>query len=162
MKVEHLMSRDVEACAPRTTLTDAAMIMWRRDCGFVPVVEEAAGKLVGVITDRDICVATATKHRSPDAIRVEEVMTKETFTCAPGDTIRAAAHRMAESQVRRLPVVDRQRRLLGVLTLNDLVLAAERDITPPAEGVGYTDVMGILKAVSAHRIPTPSVEGSRA
>ncbi|MGE5174986.1 MAG: CBS domain-containing protein [Hyphomicrobiales bacterium] len=160
MNVEHLMQRAVETCTPETTLTDASMVMWRRDCGFVPVVEQREGRLVGIVTDRDICMATATRHLAPDAIRVEDVMTRGGITCAPGESIHAAAHRMAESQVRRLPVIDLDRRVVGILSLNDLALSCE-PTRGRAEGLSYADVMGVLKAVSAHRIgaiepiPTP-------
>ncbi len=154
MKVEHLMTRDVETCAPEADLAQAAMIMWRRDCGFVPVVESSSGRFAGVITDRDICMATATRHSSASSIPVREVMGSHAFTCAPSDDVRVAMHRMSEGQVRRLPVVDKQGKLSGVISLNDLALAAEKSLRREDDGIGYADVMGVLKAVSAHRLPT--------
>ncbi len=154
MKVEHLMTRDVESCTPEATLAQAAMIMWRRDCGFVPVAESPGGRFLGVITDRDICMATATKHVSPDLVPVATVMNRRAITCAPTDDVRIAMTRMNEGQVRRLPVLDKQGRLSGILTLNDLALAAERTARRVDESVSYGDVMGVLRAVSAHRLPT--------
>jgi len=153
MNVEHLMTRDVESCAPEASLEEAAMIMWRRDCGFVPVVANPAGRFVGVLTDRDICIATATKHMSPGSLQVGTVMNRGAITCAPSDDVRIAMRRMNQGQVRRLPVLDKQGRLLGVLALNDLVLAAEQTARPEKNSVGYRDVMGVLRAVSAHRLP---------
>jgi CBS domain-containing protein len=162
MKVERLMTPDVETCAPEANLAHAAMIMWRRDCGFVPVVENPSGLFAGVITDRDICMATATRHSYAHLIPVREVMSSRAFTCAPTDDVRVAMHRMSEGQVRRLPVVDKQGKLKGVISLNDLALAAERSSRRGDDGIDYADVMGVLKAVSAHRLPATLVEGSTA
>ncbi len=67
MKVQSIMTRDVEACTAETNLADAAMIMWRNDCGVVPVVEEPDRRVIGLITDRDICMAVATKDRRASA-----------------------------------------------------------------------------------------------
>jgi CBS domain-containing protein len=157
MKVEHLMTQDVECCTPDDTLTDAAMIMWRRDCGIAPVVKSGTQDLVGVVTDRDICMAAATRHVSTDDLFVRDVMGTQIFTCAPTDSLRTAEHRMAEGQVRRIPVTDRAGKLLGMISLNDIALAAER--TERREALPtYTDVMGVLKAVSAHRLPVAEAE----
>jgi CBS domain-containing protein len=153
MNVEHLMTRDVESCTPEKDLAHAAMIMWRRDCGFVPVVEKPGGRFVGVITDRDICIATATKHASPDSVRVGTVMNPRAITCAASDDVQTAMSRMSEGQVRRLPVLDKEGRLSGVLALNDLALAAERTARRVDDSISYTDVMGVVRAVSAHRLP---------
>ena len=87
MRVQDLMTWDPEACTPHHDLAHAAMIMWRRDCGIVPVVEGGTNKLIGVITDRDICMATATKGRTPAAITVGDVMSKKPTTCLPGDEL---------------------------------------------------------------------------
>lgn len=160
MKVEHLMTRDVETCAPEANLAQAVMIMWRRDCGFVPVVESPSGRFAGVITDRDICIAVATRHTPAASIPVGETMSRHVFTCAPSDDVRVAMHRMSEGQVRRLPVVDKQGKLSGVVSLNDLALAAERTSRREDEGIGYADVMGVLKAVSAHRLPMKAAAGA--
>jgi CBS domain-containing protein len=153
MTIEHLMTRDVETCAPEDDLARAAMIMWRRDCGFVPVVDPVQGRCVGVITDRDICVAGATKHRPLHGILVREVMSPGVYTCATKDNVLVALHRMAEGQVRRLPVVSKEGRVEGVLSLNDLILAAERMERKREDAVTYADVISVLKAVSAHRLP---------
>jgi CBS domain-containing protein len=151
MKVERLMTRDLETCTREANLAHAAMIMWRRNCGLVPVVERGSGQLVGVITDRDICMAAAMRDASAHSVPVGEVMTSAVVTCAPGDDVRIAMHRMGELQVRRLPVVDRHGRLEGLLSLNDLLLVAEA--TPGGEGIRNTDVLDVFKAVSAHPLP---------
>jgi CBS domain-containing protein len=158
MKVEHLMTQDVECCTPDDTLTGAAMIMWRRDCGIAPVVRPGTQDLVGVITDRDICMAAATRHLSTDDLFVRDVMGTQIFTCAPTDSLRTAEHRMAEGQVRRIPVTDRAGKLLGMISLNDIALSAERTERRGEALPTYTDVMGVLKAVSAHRLPVAEAE----
>jgi CBS domain-containing protein len=154
MNVDRFMTQDVRSCRSSDNLRDAAMVMWDRDCGFVPVTEEPDGPLAGVITDRDICMAVATKGRSIDTIPVGEVMSREPVTCAPTDDVRVAMERMASAQVRRLPVVGKKGQLKGVVSLNDLVLAAEENEMRRKASVSNSDVVRTLKSVSAHRVPT--------
>jgi len=151
MKVQDVMTWDVEACAPDSNLAEAAMIMWRRDCGIVPVVRNPRGQVVGVITDRDICIATATKHREPAAIQVGDAMTKNPRTCAPTEDVHAALEAMKKAQVRRLPVLDGEGQLKGMLSLNDVSLAADRSERKTDAGLAYREVMDVLRAISAHR-----------
>ncbi len=121
-RVQDIMTSDVEACNATTDLAATAMVMWRRDCGFMPVVDTVTKKVVGAITDRDICMAVATKGRRASDIRVSEVISGKAYTCAPSDPIGKALDIMRAKRVRRLPVVDAQGTLTGVLSLNDVVL----------------------------------------
>lgn len=127
------------------------MTMWRKDCGFVPVVESDARKLAGVVTDRDICMAAAMQRRDPHSLRVSDVMSKKLFTCSPADDARVALRIMREGQVRRLPVVDPKGILQGVISLNDLALAAQRTARP-GEALPFAEVMEAIQAISKHRI----------
>jgi len=154
MRIQDLMTWDPESCTPHHDLSHAAMIMWRRDCGIVPVVDSGTNKLIGVITDRDICMATATKGRSPASITVGEVMSKKPMHCLPGDDLKTALRRMGETQVRRIPVTDTQGNLRGMITLNDLILHAEKTDRHGEAPVTYADVMGVMQAVSKHRHET--------
>jgi CBS domain-containing protein len=120
MLVESLMTRDVESARPESTLADAAGVMWRRDCGVVPVVDEDGG-VVGVITDRDICMALSTRGRPAAEVRVSEVMARGVQTCTPVDDVREALEAMGRRQVRRLPVVDSRGHLVGLLSINDII-----------------------------------------
>ena len=148
MKVQDVMTKAVRPVAPGDDLATAAMILWDHDCGAAPVVDEA-GKVVGVITDRDICMAAATKLRSPVEITVGEVASGEVHTCRPGDDLAAALRAMREGRVRRLPVVDEGGALRGILSINDLVhRAGEGEQTP---GLSYREVVGTLRAVGEHR-----------
>lgn len=159
MNVENLMSHDIEACNPDDSLTDAAMIMWRRDCGIVPVVNPDTHEITGVITDRDICMAAATRHARTDDLYVRDVMTRDgVTTVTPDESVQTAVDRMAEAQVRRIPVADRSGVLIGMLSLNDIVLAAEKT-NKRAEGMPtYSDTVDALKAVCAHRNAEPRRE----
>jgi len=120
MLVESLMTRDVESARPESTLAEAAAVMWRRDCGVVPVVEEGGG-VVGVITDRDICMALSIRGQRAAEVRVAEVMSRGVESCTPVDDLGEALEAMARRQVRRLPVVDSRGRLVGLLSLNDVI-----------------------------------------
>jgi len=147
MKVQDVMTYDVQTCSPETNLSEAAMQMWRGDFGVLPVV--ASRKVVGVITDRDICMAAATKHRDPAKIRVKEVISGRVYGCSLDTDLREALKIMREKQVRRLPIIDTlERNLCGILSLNDIALKAQdaRGAQPSA-----WDVANTLRAICAHR-----------
>ncbi|HEV3470972.1 MAG TPA: CBS domain-containing protein [Pyrinomonadaceae bacterium] len=125
MLVEDLMTREVEACRPESSLAEAAAVMWRRDCGAVPVVDEG-GAVVGMITDRDICMALATRRAYAADVHVGEVMAGGVISCTPEDDVQEALEVMRERQLRRLPVVDSQGRLAGILSVADVVRRARK------------------------------------
>ena len=151
VKVEEVMTRDVKSCAPDTDLAAAAKMMWDNDCGALPVVD-GGDRSVGMITDRDIAIATATKGRLASEITVGEVMTGQTRTCAPDDDIQSALETMAGGRVRRLPVVNQKGHLQGILSINDLILLAGQTIgATEAPGVTNDDVMNTLRALCEHR-----------
>jgi CBS domain-containing protein len=154
MKVRELMSSEVETCLPTTSLTDAAMTMWRHDCGIVPVVQGATGKLAGVITDRDICIATATRHAAPERIVVGEVMQKDVVTCRPEEDVQDALESMRRFQVRRLPAVDANDRVVGILSLNDVARHAEPVGKKGLSSLPSEEVLATFKAVGAPRAET--------
>ena len=148
MKVQDIMSADVEACGPESDLAEAASIMWRRDCGTVPVVEAGRG-IVGMITDRDICMAVCTRNKLATELRVGEVISGKVFACAPDDDVRDAMETMQSSQLRRLPVVDADGTLRGILSINDIVLHSGRGKSK--KHISHRDAMETLKALSEHR-----------
>jgi CBS domain-containing protein len=119
MKVKDLMTTDVKRCTPETNLAAAAKIMWEGDCGAVPVTDER-DHVVGVITDRDICIAAATRPRTEGEIPVKDVLSKAAYTCQPGDDVRAALETMKTRKVRRLPVVEQGGRLVGIVSIHDI------------------------------------------
>ena len=149
MRVKELMTSDVKSCSLDTNLAAAAKIMWDSDCGVVPVADEH-GRVVGVITDRDICIAAATRGRVEGEIPVQDVISKVVYTCAASDDVRQALETMRLRQVRRLPVVDQGGRLAGIVSVHDIALAARShkslDIQPEA-------VLDTYIAITAPAIP---------
>ena len=103
MKVREIMTADVGTCRPETNLAEAVKLMWEKDCGSLPVVK-SDGKLGGIITARDICVALATRGQTAEHISVGEVATGKIYTCATDDDTTAALQTMKSQRVRRLPV----------------------------------------------------------
>ena len=148
MKVQDIMTANVESCGPESDLAAAAMIMWRRDCGSVPVVDTER-KVVGMITDRDICMAIATRNKLASAIKVSEVISGRVYACAPDDDIKDALETMQSAQLRRLPVVDDDGALRGILSMNDVVLHSKKGKSK--KHVSHGDVMVTLKALAEHR-----------
>src|SRR5581483_7925345 len=123
MKVKEIMTSNVKSCAPDTNLAEAARIMWEQDCGAVPVTDDR-GAVVGVITDRDICIAAATRGRLEGEIPVREVMSVPVHACAPNDDVRAAMATMKMQQLRRLPVIGKDGQLAGVISIHDVAVQA--------------------------------------
>jgi CBS domain-containing protein len=129
MKIQDVMTCSVASCSAHTPLNEVARLMWDHDCGFVPVTDLDSGKLRGVVTDRDICMGAYTKDQPLSRIRAESVMSKDAWTCRPSDDIATANSLMRRHQVRRVPVVDDHGALVGVVSINDLALAAHRNKT---------------------------------
>jgi CBS domain-containing protein len=125
MKVRDLMTTDVNTCQPHDGLDIAARLMWANDCGSLPVLDED-GHLVGMITDRDICMAALTQGGPLTQLRVESAMAGHVYSCEPEDSLPAAEALMRLHQIRRLPVIAADGRLAGILSLSDLAREATR------------------------------------
>jgi len=160
MQIRDLMSKPVMTCRSDDTLNAAARLMWEHDCGAIPVTS-ADGKLVGMVTDRDICMATHTKGKPPQEIAVSEVMAKKVVVCGAHDSLELAWRLMSDHQVRRLAVVDRDHRPVGLLSLNDLARHAasarkkdglEREVTSTLAAVCRPRARGAKAAVPATAI----------
>ncbi len=117
MKVRDCMTRDVRVAAPNQTLRDAALLMCELDVGVLPVGDDE--RLVGMVTDRDIAVRGVGQGKGPDAL-VSEVMTDTVKYCYDDQSIEEVSRSMGDVQVRRMPVVDRQKRLVGIISLSDI------------------------------------------
>jgi CBS domain-containing protein len=156
MKVQDIMTADVEACGPESDLAEAAAIMWRRDCGSVPVVDTER-RIVGMITDRDICMAVSTRNKLATALKVSEVISGRVYACAPDDAVHDALETMQSSQLRRLPVVEADGTLRGILSINDVVLHARRG--KGKKHISHREAMETIKALSEHRAPEDGDEG---
>lgn len=150
MNVQDIMTREVQCCGPDTNLAAAAKMMWDSDCGVLPILN-VQGQVLGMITDRDICMAVSTKDRTPSAITVWETSSGKAVTCRPDDDIHTALDLMGRGRVRRLPVVDEDGLLQGMLSMNDLVLAAGERKGRRSPELSAEDVLNTLKAICAHR-----------
>jgi len=151
MKVKEVMTPNPTAIWLTESLADAAQLMWENDCGVLPIIKDSR-KVVGLITDRDICMATAIKQANPSEISVEEVMTGRVFTANPDDEVAQAMQTMQEHKIRRLPVVNADGELEGILSMNDLVLKAS-DSNGKAAQIEYGDVVKTYQAICQHPLP---------
>lgn len=121
MKVRDAMSRDVYVANPKNSIKEVARVMADIDCGAVPVGEN--DKLVGMLTDRDIAVRAVAQDKGPET-RVEDVMTRDVRYCFDDEELADISQNMGDQQIRRLPVVDRDKRLVGIISLSDLAMSS--------------------------------------
>jgi CBS domain-containing protein len=131
MKISEIMSKNPRTVSPDTPVSDAARVMKEDDIGLVPVVEriggaETRGRLIGVVTDRDIAIRLVAEGRSSDG-PVSDVMSGGVKTCSPDDSVGDAMELMGREQVRRIPIVDERGSLVGVVSQADLVRMAGHD-----------------------------------
>ena len=161
MKVKELMTPNAKVCTLTDSLADAARLMWDADCGIIPVVAEG-GKVVGLITDRDICMAGMIKARNESNIAVEDVISGKVFACKPEDDVHRALDIMRENKVRRLPVVAADGKPEGILSLNDVVLKAEETKDKKAPELSYGDVVNTYKSICQHRLPMQQAQAKAA
>jgi CBS domain-containing protein len=122
MKVSEVMTRDVQLIEPTRTIRDAAKLMVEMDAGIMPIRE--GDRLVGLITDRDIAVRAVAEGKGPDT-SIREVMTQDVKYCYEDDDTNDVARNMADIQVRRLPVLTREKRLVGIISLGDMAVSDE-------------------------------------
>ena len=149
MKVKDVMTTNAKTIWLTESLADAAQMMWQNDCGVLPIIKDGQ-KVIGMITDRDICMATAMQDRTPSTISVEEVMTGQVFGVQPDDSIEQALQTMTEHQVRRLPVINPQGELEGILSMNDIVLNAKLEDAKKGDSINYRDVMKSYQTICQH------------
>lgn len=157
MKVADVMTRQPHTCRPEDSLAVAAQVMWEHDCGCVPVVDEHR-HVVGIVTDRDACMASYTKGLRLDEIPVRAAMAKHVFTCGEHDTTLSAKAQMQAHQVRRLPVVDETGRLTGILSANDLLRSVANLRQPELRLMGADRLVVALAEVGAPRLLAAPVE----
>ena len=139
MKARDAMTPDVQLCTPEDTLHDAAEAMAALNCGLLPVTEN--NRLVGMISDRDIAIRGVAMGRGPDS-RVRDVMTADVKYCFDDQDIEEVTENMGDIQVRRLPVLDRKKRLVGIIALGDI---ARRNM-----GDGTAEALGLISRPGGH------------
>jgi CBS domain-containing protein len=144
MNVQTVMSSPVMTCRPSDNLDVPAKVMWDQDCGVVPVTNDD-GEIVGMVTDRDICMAALLRGSSLSEIPVSSAMADEVFSCKEEDSLAAVERLMREHQIRRVPVVDSDNHAIGIVTLNDIARQAasarttnglDREITQTLAAIG--------------------------
>jgi CBS domain-containing protein len=139
------MTADPGFCFAVDTLTKAAGVMWQRDCGAVPVLD-AGNKVIGMVTDRDICIAVTSRDWRASEIMAGELCSGNIFTCAPNDELKKVLKLLRKNQLRRLPVIDGDGRLVGIITLADIVNAA--GAKKKHKGLSPQKVFSLFEAVS--------------
>jgi len=140
MKVKEVMTPNATAIWLTESLADAAKLMWENDCGVLPIIKDGR-KVIGMITDRDICMAMAMRDMNPSRISVEDVMTGQVYAVKPEDDVDLALQEMQEHKIRRLPVVNPEGELEGILSMNDVVLKAPQ-----------SDVLKTYQAICSHNL----------
>ncbi len=135
MQVKDVMTTDVELASPTQTIRQAALLMGKIDCGALPVADKDS--LVGMITDRDIAIRAVAAGKGPKTL-VKEIMSPEVLYCYEDQTLEEVADNLGDVKVRRLPVMNREKRLVGILSLGDMAV----------KGNGTDPAGDALKAIS--------------
>ena len=150
MKVKEVMTANPRIVTAETTVAEAAALMLDADCGLLPVV--ADGRLAGVVTDRDMYIALATRNRLASELTVGEVAQRPVHTCEPDDDVAAALKTMEQYHVRRLPVEGFAGTVLGVVSIDDVVRHAGIQ-----GGIRDEDALRTLQSIFAQHKPVPHV-----
>jgi CBS domain-containing protein len=140
------MTKMAVSCHPDANLAAVTALMWEHNCGQLPVVDDQ-GKVTAVITDREVCIALGTRNQRACDVRVSEVVCRAPVLCRPEDHLRSALKTMAEERVRRLPVIDHDGTLVGILSLDDITLQARHHGDTDRPPVSFEDVMQTLRAI---------------
>jgi CBS domain-containing protein len=151
MLIKDLMTTQLLTCSPEDSLERAAQLMWEGDVGIIPALD-AEGRMAGVITDRDVCMAAYTQGCALRDRSVGSAMSRDVESCAPGDSVSVAEERMRKHQVRRLPVIDGGR-LVGIVSLNDLAITATRSKSGKGDHLSSEAVAVTLAGICQHRQP---------
>ena len=152
MKARDVMMGTPYYCQLDTNLGSATELMWTGNCGFLPVMG-TNGKIVGAVTDRDICIALGTRNRVAGDITVREVMSDRLFACSPDDDVHIALQMMKEGGVRRLPVIVKNGTLVGVISMDDLLLRAEAAGIGKQPELSTEEVVRTYRAIDQRRVP---------
>jgi CBS domain-containing protein len=131
--------------------------MWQHDCGIVPVLGEDGVKVVGVVTDRDICMASWSRNVAPSAIVASDAMSTDLAYCSPNDSIADAEVLMRSHQIRRLPVLNSHAELVGILSIADITRAADlAALSQSPLEVPSEHVIATLATIGTRPLPAPA------
>lgn len=152
MKVKEIMTQSAICCGSDASIGSAVELMWTHNCGMLPVIG-ADQKLVGVVTDRDICIAMGTRNQLAGELSAGEVATKIVFTCKPDDEIHEALLTMATKQVRRLPVVNEKDVPQGVLSMDDIITHGDLNKWEGCCELSSEEIIRSLKKLYGQKLP---------
>jgi CBS domain-containing protein len=152
MKVKEVMMGTPYTCRRETNLGEAAELMWKGDCGFLPITD-ADNQVCGVITDRDICIALGTRNKLAGEVTTGEVTAGKLYSCSPEDEIHVALLAMQEGKVRRLPVIDSNGKPVGVLSMDDALLRAEPSGSGKIVELSTDEVVRSYCAINRRELP---------
>src|ERR1700693_4267155 len=152
MLVKDLMTRNVTSCRPENNLAELAEMMWNERCGAVPILD-GSRRVMGIITDRDICIALGTRNIRASEVLARDVSPPGYISCNPDNDVRDALKTMATQEVSRLPVVDEAGQLVGILSIDDIIFRA---------GGGHSclsdrEIIDTMRAMREERIHQPEV-----
>lgn len=150
MKIKDVMTSDPLVCAPDTNLAAAGALLLDGDCGILPIVDN--GRLIGVVTDRDMCIALATRNKPAAEISAGEVGRKPVFTCSQEDDVHAALAAMAAHRVRRLVIEGFGGMPLGIVSIDDLLRESG-----PRRALRSDEVVDTLRAIASRHHPVAHV-----
>jgi len=146
MRVRDVMTKNVTSCHPEQNLGEIVENMWKYRCGSMPIVNDE-GRVMGIITDRDMCIALGTRNVKASEITAADVAPARYFACRPDDDIHSALKTMAAQEVRRLPVTDEYGKLVGMLSIDDVVMRARA-----GSHINYSEVVRTMQAICESRI----------
>lgn len=152
MKVKEVMMGSAYYSQEESNLASVAELMWNGNCGFVPVMG-IDGKITGVITDRDICIALGTRNQLPGEVLVRDVISHRLFACAPEDDVHVALQVMKEGGVRRLPVLAQDGALVGVISMDDALLKAQAGTLGVKPELSSEEVVKAFRAINQKQVP---------
>jgi CBS domain-containing protein len=144
MKVRDLMVKDVLTVRSNQTLGDAARALWDGDCGAVPVLDENGERAIGMLTDRDICMAAWSRDRPLSEIPVSSVATGELQSCTEEAEIGDVEQLMRRKQIRRIPVLDSSQRVVGIVSLADIARSVGTQPRSAISALSATEVTATL------------------
>jgi len=148
MKVRDLMTKTVASCRADTNLAAVGAAMWENDCGVLPVIDES-GKVTGIVTDRDICIALSTRGGRSSELTAGEVAISPVLTCEPDDDVHSALKTIREERIYRLPVVNRAGALEGILSMDDIVRQAGKSKGKLKPDVSYDEIAQAFQQICA-------------
>lgn len=125
MKVKEVMKTDVGFCSTEDSLMKCAETMLRLDCGIVPIVDE--GRVVGMLTDRDLCLAIVARNRKASDVKTKDLIRGEVISCAANDKIETALRKLRRNQIKRIVVVGENERFIGIVSVSDILLGVRKD-----------------------------------